>query len=290
MRRTPANVLALTAPLVVSTACTLFMFGCGGAESRKITPTSPTVSSPASQPQPTRIIGRITDRAGRGLQDGVVEILTGSQPGRMARADETGRFELAGSAPTDTDRSWVTIRVSRDGFQPRTTTAWWYTSGTSGDEQIFWLDAGPPIPLDPKPYTLTIAFDLATASSWLPEAPCPGFPVNLPRTFPVTVTTPPTRPSDDFRLVNLPAINKALGGFGLTIVGRFIDFEFDFPIEETIPDFGSLQITGVAPTMEPATVTNSSVAIPFHGNFKYFGVGGSHACQSDQAMMTFTPR
>jgi hypothetical protein len=106
----------------------------------------------------------------------------------------------------------------------------------------------------------------------------------------VTVTRPTLRSSDEFRSVALPPVNKALGGFGLLIVGRFVEFEFDFPIEEGIPDFGYLEITGLAPTMEPATVTNSSVLIPFYGSFRYCGGVDCHICSSEDAMMTFTPR
>ena len=90
--------------------------------------------------------------------------------------------------------------------------------------------------------------------------------------------------------------NVRFRGFGMSIVGRFAEFEFDFPIEVLLADSGDLKIYGVAPTMEPATLTGSSVSIPFYGAFAYYRhvppepTVDHHTCESDHAIMTFSPR
>ena len=255
----------------------------------------PTIVAPG---EPPLILGKVTDRAGNPLSGVLIEIVDGPNPGRTALTDVSGKYRFDGTATDLARRRDATIRASRNGLQPRVGLVLWRVPGTDDTEreQVIWMDTGPAIVLDPGPYTLTTQFDVESAVSSVPAQPCDGFPPALSsRTFQVTVRIESrARDVDNVRVVEGVT---ALGGFGLTIVGRFVEFEFDYPFEDGVPGVGSLDVTGLAPTMEPATIRGSSVAIPFHGNFGYCprvkaapANVACHRCSSEHALMIFTPR
>ena len=163
MRRRFLTRTAVFAIGMLVTCAALFTTGCGGS------PTGPDGN--------THIRGQVVDRIYRPLAGALIEVVEGPLAGMTKLTDAAGRFELRGSAG---DRT--TVRVSRDGFHTR-------TQALSTTDQPFWLDAlEPSIGLDPGAYTLTLAIDLAKASSWIAQAPCAGFPVELAsRSYPVTI-------------------------------------------------------------------------------------------------------
>jgi hypothetical protein len=103
-----------------------------------------------------------------------VAVLDGALTGTAKVTDAAGRVELR----TKTEPS-LTVRVSRDGFHTKTE----ILSGQSSDgvaRFYLWLDSfEPTLGLEPGAYTLTIAIDLTTATTWMAQAPCAGFPVEL---------------------------------------------------------------------------------------------------------------
>lgn len=243
------------------------------------------------------------DRIYRPLASALVEVVDGPLAGTTTRTDSAGRFELRGSAG-----GRPTVRVSRDGFHTR-------SQALTATDHPFWLESlEPSIGLDLGGYTLTLAIDVANASSWIPQAPCAGFPVELSsRTYQVTIAEASFAPAVYNRLVNadppiLPWHNffpQTL--FGLGVVGRFIGFGWDDATFEELPGFRYVRIGGLdTPRAEAATVNGSSVSVPFHGNFYYCQTKSStsrdcwherpeeivdyHACTSDQATMVFTKR
>ena len=288
MRRRFLTRTAVFAIGMLVTCAALFTTGCGGS------PTGPDGN--------THIRGQVVDRIYRPLAGARIEVVEGPLAGMTKLTDAAGRFELRGAAG---DRT--TVRVSRDGFHTR-------TQALSTTDQPFWLDAlEPSIGLDPGAYTLTLAIDLAKASSWMAQAPCAGFPVELAsRSYPVTIGEASFSPAVYNRLVNsdppiLPWHNlfpQTLFGFGA--VGRFVGFEWDDPLFEELPGFRYVRIGGKAPTIEPASVNGSSVSVPFHGSFSYCRTKSFtsrdcwheraeeiveyHACSSDHAAMVFTKR
>ena len=273
---------------ILLTCAALFTTSCGGS------PTEPDGN--------THIRGQVVDRIYRPLAGALIEVVDGPLAGMTKRADAAGRFELQGPGA---DRS--TVRVSRNGFHTR-------TQALSTTDQPFWLDTlEPSIELDPGAYTLTLAIDLAKASSWIAQAPCAGFPIELAaRSYPVTIAEASFPLTVYNRLVNAdPPIPpwhslfpQTLFGFGT--VGPFVGFEWDDPLFEELPGFRYVRIDGRAPTTEPATVNGSSVSVPFHGSFSYCRtksftsrdcwherveeIVDYHACSSDHAAMVFTKR
>lgn len=260
-------------------------------------PTALHVNGPTVAPgEAPLILGKVTDRAGKPLSEVLIEIVDGPNPGRTALTDDSGKYRFDGTATDVALRQDVRIRASRNGFQPRVGRVLWRIPGTDDTEreQVIWIDIGPAIVLDPGLYTLTTQFDVESAVSSVPAQPCDGFPPALSsRTFQVAVRIDSRSRDNSFRSVEGVT---ALGGFGLTIVGRFLEFEFDFPIEDAVPGLGYLDITGLAPTMEPASMRGSSAVIPFHGSFGYCPLKpepvnvACHRCSSEHALMIFTPR
>jgi hypothetical protein len=234
----------------------------------------------------------VTDRVGTPLGGVLIEMLDGSNPGRTALSDDAGNFTFDGTA-ADLASQIVRIRASRSGFEPRLGHVSWRTAGNLARD-VIWMDIGPAVVLSAGAYSLTTQFDIKDAIGVVPEAPCDGFPPELSsRTFPVTVQADASARDDNFRSV---LGVTALRGFGLTIVGRFVEFEFDFPIQDEVPGVGYLEITGLAPTMEPAGRRGSSLVIPFHGSFGFCrlragsGDAACHRCSSEHARMTVSPR
>lgn len=302
MKSAPKNSLRIS-------ACIIFFAGCGTGP---VSPSAPGGSpNVATSPQPsTHIQGFITDITGVPVELAVIQVADGPNSGLTSVTNETGRFEMSGGVAAQKG-SPVTLRITREDYQPRTVTAWWWQVTGVGSErqERFWLDRGPALNLDPGSYTLTIKFDPAHAAPWLLNAPCAGFPANLAsRSFPVTVTSSHMGFPDD-RSINLdPPFAKGLG-FGLSLIGRFASFEIDFPIVEEFEAFRYLEISGVAPTTSLMSTHSDgpTLEIPFTGSFSYCQARSSrgaaycqhlsgdqtvafHTCSSDRATMIFAKR
>jgi hypothetical protein len=217
--------------------------------------------------------------------------------------DAAGRVEFRTKAEPS-----LTIRASRDGFHTKTE----MVSGQSSEgvaRFYLWLDSiEPPLGLEPGAYTLTISIDLATATTWMAQAPCEGFPVELAsRSYRATVTEVTSWSPNYNRLVSAddPALTWPLL-FAFGAAGRFVGFEWDDPLTEALPESRNLRIGGAAPTTEPAVVAGASVSIPFNGSFEYCQTKSGHShscwheppekivafhsCASDHATMVFTKR
>lgn len=222
--------------------------------------------------------------------------------GAVARAtkvtDAAGRVEFA----TDT-ASPATIRASKDGFHTRTETVTWRLANE------FWLDAlDRPLGFEPGDYTLTLSIDLSTATSRIARAPCAGYPAELAsRTYRATIHAESSTSAKHTLIVLAyhPTLNWPVE-FRLGVTGQFVGFEWDDPIMEGLPEFGSVRIGGSAPTTEPAVIDGTSVSVPFRGDFEYCQTKNGHAhscwhepaekivsyyvCASDRATMVFTRR
>jgi hypothetical protein len=140
----------------------------------------------------------------------------------------------------------------------------------------------------------------------LPSAPCAGFPAELlSRSAPIEVSTPSPVLTGD-RQVSFENVPSNLMSFGFSIVGRFVQFELDDLISESIADFKYFEFEGTT-KMEPTVTEGSSVEVPIFGAFEYCELrssrGSKHCheipgdqvivhrtCQSDRAMMILTPR
>ena len=282
--------------------CMLFALGCGRETSPTAPNVNPGVSSPRQPATQSHIRGSVSDTVRRPLAGALVAVLDGPLAGTTKLTDGAGRFELTGTAA-----GTATLRVSRDGFQTKTQPVLWQTSTSSATVDGFiQLDTlEPPIGLDPGDYSLTIAIDLATATTHVTQAPCAGFPVDLGvRNYRVTILE---GAHDRYvRADDRPLHFENL--FGFSVAGRFVGFEMDHGIPEDFPGFRFLNIMGIAPTTEPATATESSVSIPFYGEFRYCQLKSGrgiyndcsqvpveqivtyHSCASDHATMVFTKR
>lgn len=299
---TSARAAGLAIGLFAASGCVL-VAGCG----RQPSPTAPDVNPGVSSSLPagqTHIRGSVSDTVRRPLPGALVAVLDGPLAGTTKLTDAEGKFELTGTAA-----GTATLRVSLDGFQTKTQSVSWRTStGGAGVDGFIQLDTlEPPIGLDPGDYTLTIAIDLATAVGHpgIPQAPCAGFPVNLP-SFTYRVQILEGTSGRYVRADNRPLHYEAL--FGFSVAGRFVGFEIDHGIPEDLPGFRFLNILGAAPTNEPPVATGSSFSIPFYGEFRYCELKSArgiyndcsqvpseqivdyHSCTSDRARMVFTRR
>ena len=300
---TSARAAGLAIGVFAASGCVPFVAGCG----RQPSPTAPDVNPGVSSSLPagqTHIRGSVSDTVRRPLPGALVAVLDGPLAGTTKLTDAEGKFELTGTAA-----GTATLRVSRDGFQTKTQSVSWRTptSGVGVDGFIRLDTLEPPIGLDPGDYTLTIAIDLATAVDHpgIPKAPCAGFPVNL-ASFTYQVQILEGNSGRYVRADNRPLHFEAL--FGFSVAGRFVGFEIDHGIPHDFPGFRFLNIIGVAPTIEPAVATGSSVSIPFYGEFRYCEMTSPrgiyndcsqvpaeqivdyHSCTSDHARMVFTRR
>ena len=299
---TSARAAGLAIGVFAASGCVPFVAGCG----RQPSPTAPDVNPGVSSSLPagqTHIRGSVSDTVRRPLPGALVAVLDGPLAGTTKLTDAEGKFELTGTAVGS-----ATLRVSRDGFQTKTQSVSWRTPTSSvGVDGFIRLDTlEPPIGLDPGDYTLTIAIDLATAvDRGIPKAPCAGFPVNL-ASFTYRVQILEGNNGRYVRADNRPLHFETL--FGFSVAGRFVGFEIDHAIPHDFPGFRFLNIFGVAPTIEPALATGSSVSIPFYGEFRYCEMTSPrgiyndcsqvpaeqivdyHSCTSDHARMVFTRR
>lgn len=281
---------ALVIGVLATCGCVMFAAGCGGS------PTAPDGSDDF-------VTFTVSDRLRRPIAGALVAVLDGPLAGTTKVTDAAGRVALrtrgAGS---------VTVRASSDGFHTKTETASWHQS--DGAARVYlWLDSSePPLGLEPGAYTLTISIDLASATTWMTQAPCAGFPLELAsRSYRATVTEASSLLPSYNRLVSAddPTLTwPQLFAFG--VAGRFVGFEWDDPLTEALPGFRNLRIGGAAPTTEPGVVAGASVSIPFHGSFEYCQTKSGHtnscwhepaekivefhSCSSDHATMVFTKR
>ena len=217
----------------------------------------------------------------------------------------------------------MTLRFSGNGVLTQTATAKWDSvSSLKGYYPRFWLDTiNPPIGLEPGAYTLSVAFDLATATSVAQES-CSGFPEELAvRSYQTSIGTSPSPNVYQFdRPVNTeePTLRGANawfpGGvspvlFSFAVVGQFVGFDMDEQgLLQEFPGFRYLNINGISSTTEPATISGTSISVRMKGFFGYCELTaplGNDAycsavprdrvktrsfCQSDHAVIVFTKR
>jgi hypothetical protein len=235
-------------------------------------------SGPSSVPAPapsgaTYIRGGVFDTVNRPVAGARVEILDGPHAGASAIAGDRGAFEFVG-----TTKGRVRLRGSRDGFESTTINAEWTTPGDPHQPGagITLKTLEPDLPIVPGPYTVTFVSDRSTAVGHY-GVPCTGFPADLlQRTYEASISQATRFHGFEVRFAG-PALQKFpfdFGwGFGLIPAGPFVGVELESGFgsgpTEVYPDFRYLMIGGVAPTSEPAIVTESSITIPFWGTFSY---------------------
>ena len=211
--------------------------------------------------------GTVSDAVFRPLSGARIEVLDGQHAGATASSDGFGGFEFSGTAS-----GAVRLRASHTGFQTATVDTVWQQERSGGWVQFQLKPIGPAYEIEPGPYTLTITNDLATAIGR--TAPCEGFPTDLTtRTFEGTIQVS-TSPTYAYLFEALPTNNPTLkqytGRLALGVAGQFIGFQSDDALfSEELPGFRYLQILGSAPTSEPATLTGTSITVPFLGDFWY---------------------
>ncbi len=292
VNRSTEGAAALATGVLALSGCVLFAAGC------ERFPTAPDAAE-------THLRIQVTDRIYRPLAGAEVTILDGALAGITRPTDDAGRFELTGKTA-----GTVTLRVGRDGFHTRTHTLS-YERATSARPIYtpFWLDTvEPPIGLDPGDYTLTFAFDLATASSFSTKATCAGFPVEFAsRSYRATIAVVSSPWSASNRSVSSDHPTPLWYPFWLNLAGRFVGFESDEPLLfEEFPELRHLKIGGFSKATEPVIATGSSVSIPFVGDFSYCQTKSLasrdcwherpeeiveyHSCSSNHATMVFTKR
>jgi len=276
---------------------------------------------------PSYVGGFVTDRLQRALADVVVHVTDGPMTGVEVRTDGRGRFTVTGNA-----QGPVNLYFSKEGYLPKTITESWTPESTRppippddpGKTRVALDLVGAQLVIERGDYTMTLTTDLTTASGSL-TTPCTGFPADLARrSYPVTIEPPTT--ADGFTRIVYGVADYRLSSqtlpfrpsiVGLGIAGQFVGFElengFGGPLEE-LPGLRYVDISGNAPTSEPATSTGSRISIPFHGTFEYCKlttpiyppyyyhscgqvaffaqdwIVEHRACVSDHGTMTFTPR
>jgi len=218
----------------------------------------------------TRVHGWVFDTAFRPLPGTRVEILDGPRAGASMSTGVGGAFEFGGSA-----RGAVTLRASRDGFESATIATVW-EPGDSSRISLYMRSLEPTLPITPGSYTLTVtSHPTATGTAGVS---CTGFPADLlSRTYEAVIEPYAGIPVNDHafvvRLAGPTLFNSGVfqSGFAFGVAGQFVGFEIDgfsWPIEN-VSAFRYLTITGSAPTSEPATSTETSMTIPFRGEFAY---------------------
>jgi carboxypeptidase family protein len=241
--------------------------------------------------------GWVHDTLSRPVPGTRIDILDGPQAGASATADQRGAFEFVSSAS-----GAVRLRASRDGFEPATITAEWQPSIRLQTIDFVLRALEPPLPITPGSYTLTVTTDRSTATD-NNGGSCADFPADLlKRSYEALISNwSPAADKNDF-LVELasPTLTKPPGAtcrlsaaspvvrgcFTFRVAGQFVGFELQNSwgwdwIEEW-PGFRYLMIEGTAPTSDPATLTDTSVTIPFWGTFEYCqlksGLGQNSSC------------
>lgn len=296
MTKSAAGVRSIApsyAIVAFATACASLFF-VGGCERRS----SPTAADGASR---LHITGIIADRAERPLAGATVRVLDGPMGGTtVATTNVSGRFELFGTAP-----GMVTLEINREGFKSTRYTTQWQAANSGGIEiiRLESLEVSP-FELDPGEYTVTISIDPADARDFGPLPQCAGFPAEMmSRSFKATIAESSHHSFDRAVTLNGPTVFSN-SEFGLLLGSQFIGFELESPFTEEFPGYKYLNVMGVAPTSEPASVSGGAVSVPFSAVFQYCELNAParrgwencqhaatvrfHACGSNRARMTFT--
>jgi Carboxypeptidase regulatory-like domain len=287
-----ARGMAVISGLLVTCSCVFLTAGCGGS------PTEPDDSVAV-------IRGEVTDRVGRPVEGALVAALDGRLAGTTVVTSASGRFELTGASGAP-----VTVRVSRDGFRTRTQAL--VPEATGGRQMLYvpvWLETvQPPVGLEPGDYTLTFAFDLATARDYNSKAGCEGYPPDLAsRSYSVTIVESPTPTSAYNRWVKLdPEPNQWRNIFAFAVAGASVALAWDEMFFEELSGARYVRVGGSEHAVEGATAMGASISLPFAGAFEYCQTRSYtsrdcwhepaeqivtyRACRADQARMVFTKR
>ena len=185
-----------------------------------------------------------------------------------------GKFEFRGGSP-----GTVTLRASRDSFKTQARAVTWgdtTVTGKSGYDVVFNLESiEPPIGLEPGPYTLTVAADVANGSGWpaRPDAPCAGFPTELAsRSYRAEIRA--ATPGSSVRSVTAddPTL-RWRDLFTFYILGSYVAFAMEGGVGaglyEALPGFRHLEIGGFSKYGEPAVREGSSISVTFEGAISY---------------------
>jgi len=281
------------AAIVVLTAC----------GSSPVDPSGPSAPSGAG----THLRGFVHDTVSRPVPGVLVEILDGGRAGARTTSNDAGEFAF-----TDGPNGAVTLRASRDGFIPITTTTAW-SPNPNERTRVILKPVEPSQEILPGAYTMTLISD-PSASGWF-GATCAGFPPELRRRS-YEATIAPSTQFEGFQvrftsptLISLPGPGF---GFALTQAAKFVGFELELGFgtgpTEQLSEHRYVTVLGSAPTAEPARSTEQSLTIPFWGTFEYCQLsaplGGYNACSqvpaaqrveyyvcsSKQDLMVFTKR
>jgi hypothetical protein len=243
----------------VAIASVLTGAGCGG-------PTTPT---PAPAPQPsgvpaptpssrvlTSIAGAVEDTAYVRLAGAKVEMLDGPQAGASTLTDAEGVFRFSGHFTSD-----ITLRASFEGFASSAKTLI-LANGTGSEGLIgFTLQPNQPgLQLSLGLYDLTISAD----------GSCTDVPEDLRTvTFTVIIGANQNPASNSSYVVNVLGTFPDSMDIALGVAGDRLGFELDdlVPVK-AIPPSTYIEIAGTA-GMIPATVTQSTIVIPFYGLYDY---------------------
>jgi hypothetical protein len=284
---------------------TVLLAACDGGG-----PATPTSPSPSSLQ--THIRGWVFDTVNRPVPGARIDILDGPLAGTSTIAADRGAFEFVGTAS-----GFVRLRGSHDGFEAATIATEWTAPGGSYQPiaGITLKTLAPALPIALGSYTLTFISDRSTATG-REHASCTGFPADLRRrSYEASISKATTFDGFEVRFAG-PTLMKDPGNFGfgfhLSVAGEFVGVElengFGSGPTEAFPEFRYLMIAGTAPTSEPATSTESSLTIPFWGEFQYcqltsglapanscsqvpgYQVITNYSCASRHDMMVFTKR
>jgi hypothetical protein len=255
---------------------------------------------------PSYIKGRVIDALLRGLSAAVVEVLDGPESGTTVVSNAEGEFQLQSTRPP-TLTAVVNLRVSKDGYQPLTTSATWTPLGALSPPVILRLQGSESYDAIPAgDYTMTIAFDVGSARGRIPDAPCPGYPAELAsRTYNVRITPGPA----GVRHVSVSDVNPPFS-FPMFVADDRVVLDFgDEGIREDLPGFRLLSVWAFVPPRDRSSTTiGSSISFPVSAEFWYCelkeprGIYNNcsqvpgerrlayHICGDDHASMTFTRR
>jgi hypothetical protein len=217
----------------------------------------------------TYLLGWVHNTVNRPVAGALIEIVDGPRAVAHTTSDDRGAFGFVGGRG-----SAVTLRVSRDGFAATTMTAAWSTNANQRTNVVL-KSLEPPLAIVPGAYTMTLISD-PSATGWFGVG-CAGFPPELlRRTYDATIA-PATQVEGFVVRYTNPTLLTLPGpfGFGFTFTqaGQFIGFELEVGFgsgpTELLSEHRYLTVSGVAPTSEPATLTENSLMIPFWATFEY---------------------
>ena len=253
----------------------LFTVGCDNAQ----LPAQPTAPLPAPTLPEFRLSGSVRDTASRPLGEARVEVIAGPNAGTVTTTNERGRFSMPESFT-----GVITVRASKDGYAPETTTipsprALERLPGASNWDMSFHLaPLGPSVDLAGL-YTLTLTADRACSN--LPDAA-------RARTYTATINQGFRSTSFNALLsdARFPSILPCVGPpqscirnqFGIGVAGTFADISIT--IVEQMADAAYLAIDGwVTNSFGPSGLTALWVAsFVFCPTMPEFTAGEYWAC------------